>query len=104
MTTGAEPALTPTGPDAVPSDLIEIWRAIGRLEGTANALLGGQRELKEGQEQLKAAIQTGQQEQRAESRADVRELNRRIDRMFYAMLGIGGALLVSVYASQFIGL
>ena len=92
MTTSANPAPTPTDPDASPSELSEIWRAIGRLEGAANALLEGQRELRK-----------GQQEQRAELKADLREVHRRVDRMFYAILGIGGALLVSVYASRFIG-
>ena len=77
---------TPVGPgqpssDVSSSESSEIWRAIGRLEGTDNALLDGQQDLKQGQ----------------------RELHRRMDRMFYAILGIGGALLVSVYASRFIG-
>ena len=96
MTTSANPAPAPTDPDSSPSQLSEIWRAIGGLEGTGNALLEGQRELKEGQEQMK-------QELRAEFRADIREVNRRIDRLFYLILGIGGALVVSVYASRFIG-
>lgn len=118
MTTSANPAPTPMEPDASPSELSEIWRAIGRLEGTAAALLEGQRQLREGQEQLKqelkAEFQAGQQELRSEFkaeqqelrsefRADLREVNRRMDRMFYAFLGIGGALLVSVYVSRFIG-
>ena len=83
MTPTTDP--TPASPDAAPSDLSEIWRAIGRLEGTANAVLEGQR--------------------RQDDRIDTgfREMKRRIDRLFYLMLGIGGALLVSVYATQFIG-
>ena len=92
MTTSANPVPTPTEPDASPSELSELWRAIGRLEGTANALLDGQREVKEGQQEL-----------RAEFKADLREVHRRIDRILYAIIGIGGALLVSVYASRFIG-
>ena len=125
MTTSANPAPTPATPEASPSELSEIWRAIGRMEGTANALLEGQRELKEGQQQLRAEMEAGFREERAymdarfreeraymdarfrEERAHTdagfRELNRRIDRMFYAILGVGGALLVSVYASRFIG-
>ena len=114
MATGTNPAPTPTGPETSPSELSEIWRAIGRLEGTAAALLEGQRELKEGQQQLRADIETGFREERNFTDARFREertytdtrfqeLNRRIDRMFYAILGIGGALLVSVYATRFIG-
>ena len=81
MTTSSEQAQTPAEPGGSSSELSEIWRAIGRLEGTTNALLEGQQELKLGQH----------------------ELNGRIDRMFYAMLGVGGALLVAVFASRFIG-
>jgi hypothetical protein len=51
------------------------------LEGTTNALLEGQQDLKQGQH----------------------ELNRRVDRMFYAILGVGGALLVAMFASRFVG-
>ena len=125
MTTSANPTPTPTDPEASPSELSEIWRAIGRLEGTAAALLEGQRELKEGQQQLRTDIEAGFREERTFTDARFREertytdarfreertytdarfqeLNRRIDRMFYAFLGIGGALLVSIYATRFIG-
>ena len=110
MTTSANPTPAPTDPGASPSQLSEIWRVIGRLEGTAATLLQGQRELKEGQERLKEgqerlgeSQQEIKQELRDEFKADIRETNRRIDRMFYAFLGIGGALVVSVYASRFIG-
>ncbi len=113
MTTSANP--TPAQVDEPSlSEYAQLWRAIGRLEGTAAALLEGQRELKEGQQELKegqqelkqelrAEFQVGQQESRAEFQAGQRESNRRIDRLFYLILGIGGALLVSVYATQFIG-
>ena len=83
MTTSAEQ--TTSQAELSPSDYAELWRAIGRLEGTASALLEGQREL------------------RSDLDVGLREMNRRIDRMFYAVLGVGGALLVSVYASRFIG-
>ena len=103
MATGTNPAPTPTDPETSPSELSEIWRAIGRLEGTAAALLEGQRELKEGQQQLRADMDAGFREERTYTDTRFQELNRRIDRMFYAILGIGGALLVSVYATRFIG-
>ena len=101
MTTSANP--TPAPADPAPSEYGELWRAIGRLEGTAAALLEGQRELKEGQEQLRAEFQAGQQELRTEIQSGLQEVNRRVDRLFYAMLGIGGALLVATFASRFIG-
>lgn len=88
ITAGANPAQTPTEPEASVSQLSEIWRAIGRLEGTADALLEGQRELREGQRDL---------------REGQRDLNRRMDRLFYTILGVGGAIIVAVLASNFIG-
>ena len=147
MTSSADPASTPSEPEVSTSQLFEIWRTIGRLEGAANTLLEGQRELKEGQEQLKAVFlsgqqelraeflsgqqelraeflrgqqearaeflrgqqearaeyQAGQQEMRAEFKVDLREVNRRIDRMFYTILGVGGALVVAMFASRFVG-
>ena len=124
MTTNADPIPAPVDEPSL-SEYAQLWRAIGRLEGTAAALLEGQRELKEGQQELRAEFQAGQQElkegqqelkqelraefqagqqeSRAEFQAGQREANRRIDRLFYLFLGIGGALLVSVYATQFIG-
>ncbi len=73
MTTGFD-----HGNQADPAD---VWRAIGRLEGQTAALLEGQGEIK----------------------AELREVNRRIDRLFYAILAVGGALFVAVFASRFIG-
>ena len=81
MATNADPAPLSPATGASPSELSEIWRAIGRLEGTTNALLEGQQDLKQGQH----------------------ELNRRVDRMSYAILGVGGALLVAMFASRFVG-
>jgi hypothetical protein len=73
MTTSFDP-----GNQADPTD---VWRAIGRLEGQTAALLEGQGEIK----------------------AELREVNRRMDRLFYAILAVGGALFVAVFASRFIG-
>ena len=88
MTTSSEPTPTTAESGASPSQLSEIWRAIGRLEGTADALLEGQRDLREGQRDL---------------REGQRDLNRRMDRLFYTILGVGGAVIVAVLASNFIG-
>ncbi len=81
MTTTTDP--TPSSPPvgASSSELSDIWRAIGRLEGTADALLVGQQDLKQGQH----------------------ELNRRVDRLFYTILAASGALIVAVFASRFVG-
>jgi hypothetical protein len=70
----------------------EVWRAIGRLEGDTTALKEGQRELQAGQRELQAALQAG-----------LRSVNQRVDRLFYAMLAVGGALLTAIFASRFIG-
>ena len=62
-------------------DAAEVWRAIGRLEGDTATLKEGQREISN----------------------DLREANRRIDRLFHAVLAVGGALFVAIFASQFVG-
>ena len=123
MTTSTDPVPTPADPS--PSEYAELWRAIGRLEGMAAALLDGQRGLRDGQEQLRAEMQSGQQELRAEMQsgqqelraefhssqqelrieiqAGLREVNRRVDRLFYTILAVGGAMIVAVFASRFVG-
>ena len=105
MMTSADPASLPIQPAS--SESAEFWRAIGRLEGTVNALLEGQRRMED-------KLDTGSQEQREYSDAGLRELrtdlnvgfremNRRIDRLFYTILAFGGAMIVSVFASRFVG-
>ena len=62
-------------------DATSIWRAIGRIEGDITSLKEGQGEIK----------------------ADLREVNRRVDRLFYAILAVGGGLFVAIFASRLIG-
>jgi hypothetical protein len=62
-------------------DATAIWRAIGRIEGDIISLKEGQGEI----------------------RADLREVNRRVDRLFYAILAVGGGLFVAIFASRLIG-
>ena len=78
--------------DNIVVDAAEIWRAIGRLEGDTAALLEGQRELQVGLQDVRSEIR----EVRSEMRSDFRDVYRRIDRLFFAVLGIGGALVVTV--------
>ena len=105
MTTSTDPASLPIEPSS--SDAAEFWRAIGRLEGTVNALFEGQRRMEDtletGTQEQREYTDAGLRELRSDMNAGFREVHRRIDRMFYAFLGIGGALVVSVYASRFIG-
>ncbi len=63
----------------------EIARAVGRLEGIAEALVDGQRQL------------------RQDLNEGLRETNRRIDRLQYTMIGFGIALIVAVVASNLFG-
>ena len=66
-------------------DAAAVWRGIGRLECAVAAL-------KDGQNEIKADLRDG-----------FREVNLRVDRLFYAMLGSGGALLVAMIASRIFG-
>ena len=84
--------------DNIVVDAAEIWRAIGRLEGDTAALLEGQRELQAGLQDVRSEIR----EVRSEMRSDFRDVYRRIDRLFFAVLGIGGALVVAVVVNSFV--
>ena len=78
--------------DNIVVDAAEIWRAIGRLEGDTAVLLEGQRELQVGLQDVRSEMR----EVRSEMRSDFRDVYRRIDRLFFAVLGIGGALVAAV--------
>lgn len=84
--------------DNIVVDAAEIWRAIGRLEGDTAALLEGQRELQVGLQDVRSEMR----EVRSEMRSDFRDVYRRIDRLFFAVLGIGGALVVAVVVNSFV--
>ena len=55
-------------------DAAEVWRSIGRLEG---------------------------HQQQTNERLD--RIEARLDRLFYLILGIGGAAIVSIWASNLFG-
>jgi hypothetical protein len=102
-----------TGADA------DNW-AIGRLEGDIAALKEGQQEIKDGLAEVNRRLDTGLREARvdldtglrdvradldtglrnfrADLEAGLRETNRRIDRLFYAVLAIGSGLLATAIA------
>ena len=63
-------------------DAADVWRAIGRMEGDV------------------AALKDGQQEANRRLEAGLSEANRSIDRVFYTILAVGGALLVAVFAAR----
>ena len=68
--------------------LAELARAIGRLEGTTAALVEGQRQLVEGQRQLQVGLDA---------------VNRRVDRLLFAIIAVGGAAVAAIFASRFVG-
>ena len=68
---------TQTQPERI--DAAEVWRAIGRLEGDTASLKDGQGELRETQR-------------------EIREVRAWMIRMFYAIIGIGGAIIVMLIA------
>lgn len=55
----------------------EVWRAIGRLEGDTASLVEGQRDIRE----------------------EIREVRAWMIRLFYAIIGIGGAIIVMLVAT-----
>ena len=66
---------TQTQPEQI--DAAEVWRAIGRLEGDTASLIEGQRDIRE----------------------EVREVRAWMIRMFYAIIGMGGAIVVMLIAT-----
>ncbi len=83
--------------------------AIARLVADIAALKEGQQEIKDGLAEVNRRLDTGLREARVDLdtglrgvRVDLdeglRETNRRIDRLFYAVLAIGGALLATAIA------
>ena len=58
-------------------DAADVWRAIGRLEGDTASLLEGQRNIRE----------------------EVREVRAWMIRLFYAIIGMGGAIVVMLIAT-----
>ena len=91
---------------ATQTEIDNIWHTLGRLEE-------GQRGLDEGQRRLEATILENQRRTDAvliDLQAGLRDVNQRvdrldgrIDRLFYAIIGMGGALLVATIASNYLG-
>ena len=80
MVTGTDPG-NPVNAD--------MWRAIGRLEGATTARTeGATTALLEGQREIRTSLQA---------------LTQRLDRLFYTILAVGGAVIAAVIASRFIG-
>ena len=63
------------------SDTATLWRALGRVEGAVSALLEGQREIK----------------------MQLASVNRRVDRLLYAIMAVGGAAIAAAFVSRFVG-
>jgi hypothetical protein len=83
--------------------------AIGRLEADIAVLKEGQREIKDslaevnrrldtGLREARVDLDTGLRDVRTDLEAGLRETNRRIDRLFYAVLAIGSGLLATAVA------
>ena len=66
---------TQTQPEQI--DAAEVWRAIGRLEGDTASLIEGQREIRE----------------------EIREVRAWMIRLFYVIIGMGGAIIVMLVAT-----
>ena len=111
-----------------PIDLVALSRALGNLEATTEALRAGQEEIKESLRETNRRIEETSRETNRrieetsrETNRRIEELsresnrrfdemtrrnddaNRRIDRLYYAVIGMGSALIIAVLASNFLG-
>lgn len=75
--------------ETTPVDYGEMRHTLGRMEGRVESLSEGQSDLREEQRQS-----------REETRSGFAEVNRRIDRLFYAILTIGGGVVAAVLADR----
>ncbi len=74
------------------ADSDNIWYTLGRLEE-------GLRRLEERLSSLEATVLENQRQ----TNTALLEVNRRIDRLFYTIIAVGGAVVVATFASRFIG-
>ena len=63
-------------PEPVPESGVALWLAVGRLQSDVARLLEGQ----------------------SEHRTGLTETNRRMDRLFYAIIGVGAGIIASLVA------
>ena len=63
-------------PESLPESNVALWLAVGRLQSDVARVIEGQAEL----------------------RTDLTETNRRIDRLFYAIIGVGAGIIASLVA------
>ena len=71
------------------SENARFWRAIGRLEGAVTVLLESQRNPTEGHLECETVFS-----------ADLRKLNRRLDQLFYLVVGGGTVLMATILVVQ----
>ena len=76
-----------------------LWRAVGNLEANVNRLLEGQQKLESSQQQLQQEVRDSQQQLRQEVRVAQADTNRRVDRLLYAVLGVGGGVIALLAAA-----
>ncbi len=77
----------------------ELWRAIGRLESDNATLKQGQREIAAALEANSRRIDNANCVKHGRFNHDT----RRIDWLFYATVAMGGALVIAIFASRFVG-
>ena len=90
MTT--EATQNPQGPQPTVMDIAEIYRILGRLEAE-------QTQAKE--HLIRIEQRFDRQDERNEQR--FRDVNRRIDRLWYTIVGIGAALAIGYVLDKVIG-
>ena len=74
------------------ADSDNIWHTLGRLEEGSRRL-----------EQRLSSLETAMLENQRRTDAALLEVNRRIDRLFYTIIAVGGAMIVATFASRFVG-
>ena len=76
-------------------DATHVWRAIAQFEGKQNMMLKRIEQIARHFDNMEARFT------RLEARVD--RLEAKVERLLYAMIAIGGALFVAIFASRFVG-
>ena len=74
------------------ADSDNIWHTLGRLEEGLCRL-----------EERLSSLETAMLENQRRTDSALLEVNRRIDRLFYTVIAVGGAVIVATFASRFVG-
>ena len=71
-----------------------LWEAVGGLRANVQRLIEGQQRLERGLADTNERLDRGLKDNNDGLERGLRETNRRVDRLLYAVIGVGGGVMV----------